>query len=192
MRFLPWRVYSPVEERDEKQYTARKVHNSFIGTQKTFSVPDLACDFSIISCLFFNVNYQDPSDGIHIHRTPPCDLISKCLENQAAPVAQYLGLSHLIRKGIEPSAQSKRKFVLWWWGITPYLPLSWSLSLFSSSAPLKALAICDFTPPLFRVFLFLLLCPGTYPGQCRGFCLILPLAIAILIMFPGCSVRAQG
>lgn len=82
-------------ERDENN--SRKVQQQFVwdvaGAQKT-SVPDLACGFSIIPCLLCNVVYQDPSDGIHIHKTTPCDLISKCPENQAATIAWYLGLCY--------------------------------------------------------------------------------------------------
>lgn len=83
--------------------------------------------------------------------------------------SSIFGLSHLIRKSLEPSAQSKRKFILWWWDITPYLPLSWSLSLFSSLTPLKALAICVFTSSLFRVFLFFIVMPRHLPWTMQRF-----------------------
>lgn len=74
-------------ERDEKYNIQREKSNNkefvwdVIGAQKTFSVPDLACGFFTMPCLFFDLIYQDPSDGLHIHRTPACNLISKCPEN---------------------------------------------------------------------------------------------------------------
>lgn len=123
----------------------------------------------------------------------PWDLISKCPENQAAVIAQYLGLSHLLRKGVESSPPSQRHcFLLWWWmkdNNSISLLVLFLIFRFPHQLPWKpscsSLLVLSghrhiFTPSRFWVSLLLVSLSffvteleGTYPGQCRGFCLII-------------------